>query len=116
MKLSTKTSKLTGRHMLVNEGIKLLHTENKVEAYCPLGKNMRELTIETDIYLGKYIPDLLDMEDMIKKMDKGSYVHEDLIKEWIEFIKDYEVKGIKVRVYSSGHFPMYEEAIYGNVE
>ena len=116
MRLSDKKSKLTDRAMLVNEGIRLLHMENKVEAYCPLGKNMRELTIETDIYLGEYIPDLLDIEDMVKKMNKGSYVHEDLIKDWIEFIKDYEVKGIKVRVYASGHFPMYEEAIYGDIE
>ena len=109
MKLSDKKNSITGRSLIVNEGIKKMHFENKISTYCPLGKNITEKTVITDIELGDYIPDLLDIEDIVKDINNGSFTNEDLLIEWKNRLMFFEPKDIKVKVCSSGHFPLYIE-------
>lgn len=106
-----KINNKTGRHMLINEGIDRAYMKNEVDAFCPLGNNTRTLTVETYIEFGKYIPDFLDIEDTVKELNNKDFIHEDFINEWIKRLEIYEPKQIKVRVYASGHFPMYEETV-----
>lgn len=106
MVLADKINPTTGRRMLINEGIESMEFSVKINTYCPLGKNITEKQVNTVVKLGKYIPDLLDIEDLVQELNNGCFINEDLGIEWKKRLSIYEFENIQVYVLSSGHFPL----------
>lgn len=108
MKKTNIKNKYTGRKLLKNEGLEMMHFNNNVTTFCPLGGNITTKTIETELILGDYIPDLLDIEDYVKLLSNKSLTNEDLGYKWIKMMKQFRPRCIKVKVISDGHFPLVE--------
>lgn len=109
MKKAKIKNRYTGRRLLKNDGLESMTFENKVTTFCPLGGNITTKTIETRLVLGDYIPDLLDIEDYVKRLTNKSLTNEDLGYKWIKLMKQFKPLSINVKVISDGHFPLVEE-------
>ena len=109
MKLSEKINEKTGRNLVVNEGLNTLYMKNEFNTYCPLGKDIRLLTIETWMTLGDYIPNFLCIEDLVKDMTDGIYTNEDALLTWVNYLEVYKPLSLTVKVSDNSKFPITEE-------
>ena len=90
------------------QGITTIEFEQKVQAFCPIGKDYYTATIYVVMEPDENIMDYCKTTDFIKSLGGKSLIIEDLVKVVFDAIKEYEPMHLEVSAYaeSNVHFPV----------